>query len=79
MKRFLLHKSRSWAAIFKKWENIGQMLLKLSGQITQNQANKFFGTIRSEVRSPRPEWLFSEGHPKGQIDWAYLLRMADSF
>ena len=20
-----------------------------------------------------------EGHPKGQIDWAYLLRMADSF
>ena len=38
MKRLLLHKLRSRAALFKKWSNSAQMLLKLSGQIMQNQA-----------------------------------------
>ena len=33
--------------------------------------------IRQYIR--KDDLAAKKGHPKGQIDWAYLLRMADSF
>ena len=43
--------------------------------------DKEYSKERQEIRKyiRKDDLKAKQGHPNGQIDWAYLLRMADSF
>ena len=47
----------------------------------EEKYDKEYSKERQEIRKyiREDDRKAKEGHPKGQIDWAYLLRMADSF
>ena len=47
----------------------------------QKKFDKEYSKERQEIRKyiREDDRKAKERHPKGQIDWAYLLRMADSF
>tara|TARA_B100000963_G_C22148436_1_gene460650 strand:- start:246 stop:503 length:258 start_codon:yes stop_codon:yes gene_type:complete len=47
----------------------------------EESKDKNYSKKRQEIRKyiRKDDLDAKRGHPKGQIDWAYLLRMADSF
>ena len=47
----------------------------------EEKYDKEYSKERQEIRKyiREDDRKAKEGHPNGQIDWAYLLRMADSF
>ena len=49
------------------------LLHKKSRYSTTKRPQKIRKYIREDDRKAK------EGHPKGQIDWGYLLKMADGF
>ena len=47
----------------------------------EESKDKNYSKERQEIRKyiRKDDLEAKRGHPNGQIDWAYLLRMADSF
>ena len=47
----------------------------------EEKYDKEYSKERQEIRKyiRKDDLEAKRGHPNGQIDWAYLLRMADSF
>ena len=47
----------------------------------EEKYDKEYSKERQEIRKyiRKDDFEAKRGHPNGQIDWAYLLRMADSF